>query len=105
MWARKRAAWDGWYKKQRWRNWSRLQLQEHPLCCMCLDNGIVMEATVADHIIPHHGDEQMFWFGKLQSLCRPHHDGRKQQQEKKGYANDIGIDGWPVDQKHPVYRA
>ncbi len=60
-----------------------------------------MQADVADHVIPHKGDEQLFWFGELQSLCKPHHDGTKQQQELRGFSSDIGNDGFPIDDQHP----
>jgi 5-methylcytosine-specific restriction enzyme A len=93
------------YGKQRWRNMSKQQLLREPLCCMCQEHGLVQTADVADHIIPHHGDEQLFWFGKLQSLCHMHHDSNKQQIEKKGYVNDIGVDGFPVDGRHPFNQA
>src|SRR6266581_4038708 len=85
------------YAKQRWRNMSAQQLRREPMCCMCREHGVVQEANVADHVIPHHGDEQLFWFGRLQSLCHAHHNSSKRQLENKGYVNDIGVDGWPVD--------
>jgi hypothetical protein len=44
-----------------------------------------------------------FWFGKLQSLCKPCHDGYKQQLEKRGFSCAIGPTGWPLDPAHPVY--
>lgn len=71
---------------------------------MCLDKGLVVAATVADHIEPHHGDEVKFWFGALQSLCASHHSGAKAEQERKGYSTEIGVDGWPVDRHHPANR-
>ena len=96
--------WAKWYGLQRWRNRARLQLKQHPLCAMCLEHGVVMPATVAYHVIPHHGDPQLFWFGQLQSLCRDHHNNSKQQLENKGYVNDIGTDGFPVDVNHPFNK-
>lgn len=75
---------------------------------MCLDNGEVVAANVADHIIPHRGDIYSFLYGELQSLCLSHHSGDKALQERgikpKDYRTDIGEDGWPIDKKHPVYR-
>lgn len=80
----------------------------HPLCVMCEAKGETVAAEIADHVIPHHGDYYLFWFGELQSLCSPHHSGDKQLQERgiapKDYRSDIGDDGWPVDDKHPVYK-
>jgi len=31
------------------------------------DKGLVVPATVADHITPHRGDERSHWEGKLQN--------------------------------------
>jgi hypothetical protein len=64
----------------------------------------ITPATIADHIEPHRGDPQKFWFGALKSLCEPHHKGAKQQIEKRGYSTEIGSDGWPIDERHPANR-
>lgn len=71
---------------------------------MCEAKGLVVVAQVADHVIPHRGDYKLFWFGKLQSLCMDCHNRDKQQLETKGYLTEIGVDGWPVDARHPVNR-
>jgi 5-methylcytosine-specific restriction enzyme A len=90
-----------WYGKQRWRNRAKVQLRAHPLCVYCLQRGKVTAATVADHIEPHKGDEHAFWNGALQSLCKLCHDSAKAQEEARGYRTDIGVDGWPIDPRHP----
>jgi hypothetical protein len=95
---------EQWYGTQRWRNRSKHQLRAFPLCKMCLDKGVVVPATVSDHVIPHHGDEVLFWFGELQSLCAHHHSSSKAEQEKRGYSREIGRDGWPTDPQHPANR-
>jgi hypothetical protein len=41
--------------------------------------------------------------GKLQSLCKTCHDGAKREIEH-GYRRDIGLDGYPLDPNHAVYR-
>lgn len=97
--------WQRWYHLERWERRSKLQLKQFPLCKMCLDRGIVTPANVADHIIPHRGDQQLFWFGELQSLCHHHHSSDKALLERgivKDFEKDIGIDGWPTDPKHPA---
>jgi 5-methylcytosine-specific restriction enzyme A len=99
-----RSRWQKLYSKQRWTNRSKYQLHAHPLCAMCLQSNIIKEANVADHIVPHHGDPQLFWFGALQSLCWAHHNSSKKQIENKGYINDIGADGFPVDAEHPFNK-
>jgi hypothetical protein len=93
-----------WYGTRRWRSKARMQLRKDPLCCMCSLNGEIYAAQVADHIEPHHGDYQRFWFGQLQSLCKSHHDSIKKQMEINGYSKEIGLDGFPVDRGHPVHN-
>jgi 5-methylcytosine-specific restriction enzyme A len=58
----------------------------------------------ADHVEPHRGSTNLFWFGDLQSLCTAHHSGSKQQEERRGFSTEIGVDGWPTDSKHPVHQ-
>ncbi|WP_247511397.1 HNH endonuclease [Bradyrhizobium sp. 157] len=69
---------------------------------MCEAKGLIAPAEVADHIMPHKGDYQLFWYGELQSLCVPCHNKSKQQLEHRGYTTDIGADGWPTDARHPA---
>ena len=85
----------GW----RWQQNRALFLQRHPLCCMCEHKGIVTPATVVDHIIPHRGDEELFWNeGNWQPLCKEHHDRDKQTLETTGKViHTIGPDGYPVE--------
>jgi 5-methylcytosine-specific restriction enzyme A len=99
--------WRGWYSLAGWRGKHgrrTLQLKTHPICKMCLAQGKVTAATVADHVDPHKGDPDKFWFGELQSLCADHHDASKQAEEHRGFSNATGADGWPVDPKHPANR-
>ena len=77
----------------------------HPLCKHCLEKGLVVPAVIADHVEPHRGDWNSFWLGILQSLCRNCHESGKKYAEHRGFRSDIGEDGWPIDPKHPTYRA
>ena len=88
---------------------------------MCLARGFVNDGSyradgklepnprrryvVADHIEPHKGDPDKFWFGALQTLCPDHHDRTKQAREARGYSAEVGADGWPVDPAHPHAKA
>ena len=90
------------YDTARWKRIARYQLRMHPLCRMCLERHIPVPATVADHIKPHGGDVMLFWTSNLQSLCKHCHDSRKRIDEIHGYQPDIGIDGWPLDPRHPA---
>ena len=62
---------------------------------MCLKDGRINAATIADDIEPHKGDQQKFFFGELQSLCKLHHESAKKREEASGYSTQIGTDGCP----------
>jgi 5-methylcytosine-specific restriction enzyme A len=96
------------YNNRRWRLKHTQQLQQQPLCVMCLANGRVTAATIADHIQPHNGDLNLFWHGELQSLCTFHHNKTKQRIERKGskvidveYSSACDVNGRPIDPNHP----
>lgn len=69
---------------------------------MCEKAGLVTPATICDHIEPHNGNLEAFYSGPFQSLCKRHHDAAKQAEERGGYSREVGIDGWPVDDRHPA---
>ena len=59
-------------------------LQSHPLCVMCqaMKPPRVTAAEVVDHIIPHKGDQELFWNeSNWQPLCFSHHNGEKAEIE------------------------
>lgn len=89
-----------WYNTTRWRKRRQQQLMNEPFCRICAERNVATPATVADHVIPHDGDWNMFWLGELQSLCAAHHNGSKKEIEFRGYCSDVGMDGWPLDPKH-----
>lgn len=69
----------------KWQKARATYLREHPLCAMCQREGMVVEASVVDHVTPHKGDEKLFWSrSNWQSLCKKHHDSDKQMLEKSG---------------------
>lgn len=75
--------WRAWYKTRRWQARRSRQLRDEPLCAMCLRDGVTTAATIADHVEPHRGDEALFFDGRLQSLCKWHHDKAKQSEERR----------------------
>lgn len=59
----------------RWRKARALFLKQHPLCAFCQAEGKVVPATVVDHIIPHRGDQRLFWDQtNWEPLCKGCHD-------------------------------
>ena len=71
------------------RHWSkarRLYLMDNPLCVRCLERGLIVEASVVDHIEPHRGERLKFWDrDNWQSLCKRCHD-KKTGSEDRGEA-------------------
>lgn len=74
---------------------ARHQLNTEPLCRMCSADDRISSARVADHVVPHRGDEVKFWFGELQSLCMSCHSQQKQHEES-GSTQQLDDDGWPL---------
>ena len=68
---------------RRWKAARARYLRAHPLCVPCETLGRTTAADTVDHVIPHRGDEALFWDGALQSLCKACHDGAKQRQERE----------------------
>lgn len=86
------------YNSRKWRKRRAVQLMSQPLCEMCLRiGGRVKEATVADHVIPHKGDLNLFYNGKLQSLCDDCHNRFKKHIEHGHKHELIGKNGWPTE--------
>lgn len=83
------------------------QLEAEPLCRMHEALKQLVQATVADHIKAHRGDEELFFDPEnLQSLCKPCHDAHKQAQEHNanGILRGAGHDGRPLDLAHPWHQ-
>lgn len=79
-------------------------LRLHPHCAECAREGLIVAATVVDHITPHRGDQRLFWSqANWQPLCANHHASDKQQVERRGFSSRIDASGLPVDRSHPFY--
>jgi hypothetical protein len=57
---------------------------------------------------PDRNDPNSFILGELQSLCDRCHNRDKQRMERQGERQDydtaVGVDGYPVDERHPCYQ-
>jgi len=63
--------------KVRWR-----YLAEHPLCVLCEHVGKLTPANVIDHVVPHKGDQGLFWNeSNWQSLCKSCHDRKTAKED------------------------
>lgn len=67
----------------KWQKARKLFLTAHPFCVECYKEGVMMQATVVDHIIPHRGDEKLFWNrDNWQALCKRHHDQKTMTKDR-----------------------
>lgn len=102
---RREKPWRKWYSLKRWKLRRAAQLKREPKCRYCAAMGKSRIATVANHVIPHRGDEYLFWHGKLESVCKACHDARVQRAEVHGFDASPTDDGWPADPAHPFNAA
>ena len=85
----------------RWRKARARYLEKHPLCVKCGEAGHVVTATVVDHIVPHRGDQQLFWDERnWQPMCATHHNSWKQTVERSGIVKGNDTAGRPLDPGH-----
>lgn len=68
-----RAEWQHLYNDPRWKARRADLLAREPYCRECLRENRLTLATDVDHLIPHRGDERLFFGGPLQPLCHAHH--------------------------------
>ena len=89
----------------RWAKARATFLRQHPLCAMHLKFGRYVPATVVDHIVPHRGDQQLFWDrANWQALCATCHSAHKQRLEKSGVEVGCDLAGIPIDPGHHWHR-
>jgi 5-methylcytosine-specific restriction protein A len=70
--------------------------RDHPLCRGCKARGLIVATEVADHVVPHRGDEAKFWDRSMwQPACRWCHDVVKSRLERMMDDGEIGtLDLW-----------
>jgi len=95
---------DKRYHTGRWRKASKafLNNSDNALCKICLLMGIDEPATIVDHIIPHRGRSDRFFWDQdnWQGLCATCHSRHKQIKEKSGTLPGCDINGIPLDNDH-----
>ena len=90
------------YDTRRWRKLRDIVLSEEPLCRLCGQMNRVTPSKIADHIIPHKDDPDLFWDrDNLQALCKLCHDSAKAIKDHSGVYPGCDIDGFPIDPNHP----
>ena len=67
----------------KWQKARKAYLQKNPLCVVCMKEGRYVKATDVDHIIPHRGDERLFWdVTNWQPLCHKHHSQKTRRDDQ-----------------------
>lgn len=66
-----------------WQRARKRYLAANPLCVRCESKGIFVKAVVVDHIVPHRGDETLFWDeSNWQPLCKRCHDRKTMTEDR-----------------------
>ena len=69
----------------RWRRARAAYLACHPLCVPCAAAGRLEPATVVDHVVPHRGDQKLFWDeANWAALCKRCHDAKTAREGRWG---------------------
>ena len=75
---------------RKWKKLSKLFLMANPLCLRCKRDGRVTMATIVHHVIPHRGDETLFWDrSNWQAMAKACHD-RKTAREDGAFGRGEG---------------
>ena len=81
-------SWRKLYKTARWEKLRRDVFERDHYTCrhtgvICAGKHPAPDSPVCDHIVPHRGDEALFWDkGNLQTVSKAYHDSEKQKQER-----------------------
>lgn len=79
------------YNSTRWRKLAKAEIRQEPMCAECLINGVVnTEQLQRDHITGFN-NEQEFWEGKRQTLCKRHNmvkAGKWGKRKQQGFKDE-----------------
>lgn len=83
------------YSTVRWQRRREQQLSNQPWCEECLRSNIYTPATDVDHVLPHKGNENIFFTGEVQSLCKVCHSrktaGEVNERKGEGYKKVLNL--------------
>lgn len=86
--------------------WDKASLafkRANPLCLGCKAVGLTKPVEVTDHIIPHKGDEELFWNeDNWQACCRWHHDSVKARLELRFECKEITAEALRLDSPEAI---
>lgn len=72
------------YNSRAWRKARKLYLQKNPLCVECEKDGMIVPATVVDHIVPINQGGDKLNESNFQSLCQHHHNSKSAREASRG---------------------
>ena len=76
----------------RWQKYRLGFLAKNPLCVICKENNRVTLSTVTDHIIPHKGNQALFWdYNNHQALCETCHNRKTASEDMGGWDDSRGL--------------
>lgn len=65
-----------------WAKASRAFRSAHPLCAQCQRDGRLVQGGCVDHVIPHRGDQRLFWDrANWQTLCLACHSSKTARED------------------------
>lgn len=100
--ARRGSARDRGYSA-RWDRSSLAFKAQHPLCLGCEARGKTVPTEVVDHIVPHRGDQDLFWdIGNWQPCCRRCHDVVKARLEVMWQRGEVGASALRLDSRKAI---
>ena len=80
------------YNTPRWKAQRKWFLKTNTDCVLCGET-----ASLVDHIVPHKGDEKLFWdVHNWQPMCRTCHDSVKKKMENGKEVKEISDNGSPT---------
>mgnify|MGYP001036460122 CR=1 FL=1 len=88
----------------RWDRAAAAFKRDNPLCIGCEAVDLVELVSVVDHVIPHKGDDALFWDqANWQPCCTKHHDIVKQQLERQYEQGLLNAADLRLDSKAAVH--
>ena len=87
-----RDSWRAWYKTARWQRLRLKVFERDGYRCqrsgdLCIGRHPAPNSPVANHIVPHRGDETLFWdIDNIETVTKQIHDGLIQSEERAAEA-------------------
>lgn len=88
----------------RWAKAAAAYKRQHPLCVCCKANGRIRMVALVDHVVPHKGDQVLFWDeANWQSLCNDCHNGPKKKLEARYERGNLSAEMLRLNRSLPEF--